>query len=95
MLCNKKMFLSLKRSNKCGIFSSMKMIKIRFKDASDDARGALELAKHFRVICLPDDTYEVPEDAINILDKLNISPQILQTEGFDNALRTLRNLASA
>ncbi|MBI5555744.1 MAG: hypothetical protein HY920_07850 [Elusimicrobia bacterium] len=68
----------------------MKMIKIHFLSSLDDARGAIELAKHFSVICLPDDIYEVPEEAISVLDKIGISPQILQTEGFDNALETLR-----
>jgi hypothetical protein len=85
----------LKKSNKYGIFFIMKMVKIRFANTLDDARGALELAKHFKVICLPDDVYEVPEEAIAVLHNVNISPHILQTEGFDDAIRTLRNLASA
>lgn len=73
----------------------MKMIKIHFKNPSDDARGSLELAKYYKVICLPNDIYEVPAEAIELLNKLGISPQVLQEEGFDSAIRTLRNLASA
>lgn len=77
--------------------SYVKMIKIRFQNPSDDARGSLELAKHFKVICLPDDIYEVPEEAINILQKVGIPVKLSKKEGFDemlNMLRTIRNSPS-
>ena len=38
------------------------------RDAAQDAQGALELAKRFTVICLPEDTYEVPSAALAMLD---------------------------
>ena len=69
----------------------MKMVKIKFQDPGEDARGALELAKRFTVICLPQDTYEVPEAALAILDELHLAYCLLETEGFDHAVRTLRN----
>lgn len=69
----------------------MKMVKIRFKNDADDAAGVLALAKRFKVICLPDDTYEVPDQALSLLDSLNLSYHLLETEGFDRAIRTLRN----
>jgi len=49
------------------------MVKLRFKNSADDAAGALALAKHFKVICLPDDIYEVPDQALTLLDTLQVS----------------------
>ena len=69
----------------------MQMVKIKFQNPAQDARGALELAKRFTVICLPEDTYEVPAAALAVLDHLQLSYQIFETEGFDHAVRTLRN----
>ena len=69
----------------------MQMVKIKFQDAAQDARGALELAKRFTVICLPNDTYEVPAVALEVLTQLKLSYQLLETEGFDHAVRALRS----
>ena len=69
----------------------MQMVKIKFQNAAHDAQGALELAKRFTVICLPEDTYEVPSAALVMLDALQLSYCILETEGFDRAVRALRN----
>jgi hypothetical protein len=69
----------------------MQMVKLKFQDPTHDAQGALELAKRFRVICLPEDTYEVPQVALAVLDALQLSYRILETEGFDHAVRALRN----
>ena len=69
----------------------MKMVKIKFQSPVEDTQGALELAKRFTVICLPEDTYEVPSAALEVLDELHITYSILETEGFDRAVRALRN----
>jgi hypothetical protein len=69
----------------------MKMVKIKFQNPEEDARGALELAKRFTVICLPQDIYEVPEAALAMLDELHLPYCLLETEGFDYAVRALRN----
>lgn len=69
----------------------MQMVKIKFRTPAQDARGALELAKRVTVICLPEDTYEVPAGALAVLDELQLSYHVLETEGFDYAVRTLRN----
>ena len=69
----------------------MKMVKIKFQNPGEDARGALELAKRFTVICLPQDIYEVPEAALSMLDELHLPYCLLETEGFDYAVRALRN----
>ena len=60
----------------------MKMVKIKFQDPGEDALGALELAKRFTVICLPQDTYEVPGIALAILDELHLAYCLLGTRGF-------------
>jgi hypothetical protein len=72
----------------------MQMAKIKFQSPAQDARGALELAKRFTVIYLPDDTYEVPVAALAVLAELGLSYSVPETEGFDHALRTLRNPAA-
>jgi hypothetical protein len=69
----------------------MQMVKIKFQSPAQDAQGALELAKRFTVICLPEDTYEVPAAALAVLDELQLSYCVLETEGFDRAVRALRN----
>jgi hypothetical protein len=56
----------------------MQMVKIKFQNPAQDAQGALELARRFTVICLPEDTYEVPAVALAILDQLQLSYQILR-----------------
>jgi hypothetical protein len=69
----------------------MQMVKIKLQHPQEDARGALELAKRFTVICLPEDTYEVPAAALGFLDELHFAYCLLETAGFDYAVRTLRN----
>ena len=69
----------------------MQMVKIKFQNPQEDARGALELAKRFTVICLPEDTYEVPAAALGMLDALHLAYCLLETESFDHAIRTLRH----
>lgn len=50
----------------------VQMVKIKFQNPTHDAQGALELAKRFKVICLPDDTYEVPATALAVLDEFQL-----------------------
>jgi hypothetical protein len=69
----------------------MQMVKIKFQNLQDDAQGSLALGKRFSVICLPEDTYEVPSTALAVLDEMQLPYQVLETEGFDHAVRTLRN----
>ena len=73
----------------------MRMVRIKFKEPKDDASGFLELSKRVRVICLPGDTYEIQSSALQILDSLDIPYSIVETEGFDNAIRKIRDTASA
>jgi len=73
----------------------MKMVRIKFKGTENDAIGFLELSKRIRVVCLPGDTYEIPFSALDMIDSLNIPYTVIETEGFDNAIRKIRDTASA
>ena len=57
----------------------MHMVKIKFQSPVQDAQGVLELTKRFTVICLPEDTYEIPAAALAVLDELQLSYCILET----------------
>ncbi|MBU0567496.1 hypothetical protein KJ693_03905 [bacterium] len=69
----------------------MEMVKIKFKDKEADAKGLCGLAKRMKVVCLPDDVYEISSRGLKILDTLNIDYQILKKEGFDYAYSAIRN----
>lgn len=69
----------------------MEMIRIKFNDKEADAKGSCELAKRIRVICLPDDTYEIPLRSLKILDDIKIEYHILRKESFDYAYSAIRN----
>ncbi|MEW6419222.1 MAG: hypothetical protein AB1480_14100 [Nitrospirota bacterium] len=71
----------------------MKMVRIKFTSTENDAIGFLELSKRIRVVCLHDDTYEIPFSALNMLDALNIPYEVIATEGLDNVLRKIRDTA--
>ncbi len=72
----------------------MQMVKIRFAE-KDKARGLVELARRVKVICLPDDEYLIAQPNLSLLDKLGLAHEILGKEGFDSAIRKIRNTASA
>lgn len=72
----------------------MKMVRIKFKNTKDDAIGFLELSRQTRVVCLQDDTYEIPFSALDIANALNIPYEVIETEGLDNVIRKIRNTAS-
>ena len=51
----------------------MQTVFIRFLSESDRTRGFYELARRARVSSLPDQIYQVPIDALPILDDQHIS----------------------
>jgi hypothetical protein len=69
----------------------MRMAKIKFLNDEDDARGALELAKRIRVICLRNDEYVIPEQNLKILDDLEIPYELLEITGWDHVYSQIRN----
>jgi hypothetical protein len=72
----------------------MQMVKIRFAE-KDNARGLVELARRVKVICLPDDEYLIAQPNLSLLDQLGLRYDVLGTEGFDSAIRKIRNTAPA
>lgn len=72
----------------------MQMVRIRFAE-QDKARGLVELARRMKVICLPDGEYLIAEPNLSLLDQLGLTYDILGTEGFDSAIRKIRNSTPA
>lgn len=73
----------------------MQMVKIRIPDADQSAKGMVEVGRRGRVICLPNDTYVVPEPALKLLKSLGIVFQEVGRGGFDYAEKTLRDAYAA
>jgi len=69
----------------------MSMVRIKFTDPAREAEGFVALSKQARVVCFADSTYEVTETHLRILNDLNISYQIIASEGFDHVCQALRN----
>ncbi len=69
----------------------MQMARIQFHSDEDEAKGLVELAKRIRVICLPDNFYEIPKKSLAILEELKIPYTLIKEEGFDHAIHALRN----
>jgi len=69
------------------------MVRIRFTE-KDNARGFVEVARRAKVICLPDDEYLIAQPNLTLLDKLGLAYQVLGIEGFDSAIRKIRNTPS-
>ena len=69
----------------------MQMARIRFHDDEDEAKGLVELAKRVRVICLPNDLYEIPHKSLTMLEEMKIPYTLIKEEGFDHAIYALRN----
>jgi hypothetical protein len=72
----------------------MQMVRIRFAE-KDKARGMVELARRVKVICLRGGEYLIAEPNLSLLEKLGLAYEVLGTEGFDSAIRKIRNTASA
>ncbi|MBU2461307.1 hypothetical protein KKH65_00315 [bacterium] len=67
------------------------MIRIKFKDKKADEKGLCELAKRMKVICFPNDIYEISLNGLKVLDDLKIEYQIIKKESFDYAYSAIRN----
>ena len=71
----------------------MQMVRIRFAE-KDKARGLVELARRVKVISLRGGEYLIAEPNLSLLEKLGLAYEVLGTEGFDSAIRKIRNTAS-
>ncbi|MBM4045410.1 MAG: hypothetical protein FJ279_09865 [Planctomycetes bacterium] len=72
----------------------MQMARIRFAE-KDRAEGLVALARRIKVVCLPDDQYLIAEANLRLLDDLGLTYEVLAVEGFDSAVRKVRNTAAA
>jgi len=70
----------------------MQMARIRFAE-KDKARGLVELARRVKVIALRGGEYLLAEPNLSLLEQPGLAYEVLGTEGFDRALRKIRNTA--
>ena len=73
----------------------MQMVKIQIPDRSDRGRALVEMGRRGRIICLPEDTFVVPEPALQLLQSLGIAYQELGRGGLDDAEKALRDASAA
>ncbi len=73
----------------------MKMVKIRFANREDSAKGIAKVMRRGQVVCLPENTFIVPEPALDVLNELGLAYEVLNEEGMDSVIHTLRNPAAA
>jgi hypothetical protein len=69
----------------------MQMVKIHIPERTDRAKAMETLTVRGRVICLPENTFIVPEPALEVLQSLGVSFQELERGGFDYAEKALRD----
>jgi hypothetical protein len=73
----------------------MQMVKIQIPDKTESARAMVEMSGRGRVLCFAEDVYIVPEPALQLLQKLQITFQELGRGGFDYAEKALRDATAA
>jgi hypothetical protein len=73
----------------------MQMVKIRIPDRDERAKALVEIGRRGRIICLPEDTFVVPEPALQLLQSLKIGYQELGRGGHDYAEKALRDAAAS
>jgi len=73
----------------------MQMIKIQIPDKTESGKAFVEMSRRGRIICFANDTYIVPEPALEFLTELGITYQELGRGGFDYAEKSLRFASAA
>ena len=73
----------------------MQMVKIQIPEREDRARCLIELARRGRVVCLPDDVFVVPEQALSLLQSMAVRYVELGRGGLGYAELTLRDSLAA
>ena len=69
----------------------MQMVKIQIPDEKDCAKGFAALIRRGRVDCFRDNTFIVPEPALDVLRELGIAFHELGRGGLDYAQKALRD----
>jgi hypothetical protein len=73
----------------------MQMVKIQIPDQEACARGFAALIRRGRVDCFRDNTFIVPEPALEVLQQLGVAFVELGRGGLDYAQKALRDSAAA
>ena len=73
----------------------MLMVKIQIPERGQRAQSLVEMGKRGRVICLPNDTFIVPEPALDLLRSLGVNYLELGRGEHDYAEKALRDAAAA
>jgi hypothetical protein len=69
----------------------MQTIYIKFPTEPDRVRGYYELAKRSRIGSLPGEVYQVPREALNLLEEMHISYRRATDDEVKNAHDQVRN----
>jgi hypothetical protein len=51
----------------------MQMVKIQIPSPEDRAKSLVEMARRGRIVCLPGNTFVVPEPALELLQSLGVA----------------------
>jgi hypothetical protein len=73
----------------------MQNVKIQIPEREDRVKCLVELARRGRVICLPDDVFIVPEQALELLRSLGVRFIEQGRGGLDYAEKALRDSLTA
>jgi hypothetical protein len=73
----------------------VQMVKIHIPDRAERAKALVEMARRGRVICLPGETFIVPEPAVEFLKNVGIGFEEQGRGGFDYAEKALRDSLAA
>ncbi len=73
----------------------MQTVYIKFLTEAERARGFFELAKHSRIGSLPGQVYQVPREAVQILETLHIDYRRATDEEVKAAHDQVRNPSAA
>ena len=69
----------------------MQMVKIQIPDKTESATALAAMIRRGRILCFRDDTYIVPEPALDLLKQLGITHKELGRGGMDYAEKALRD----
>ncbi|HLW65218.1 MAG TPA: hypothetical protein VKS79_07865 [Gemmataceae bacterium] len=73
----------------------MQTVYIKFLTEADRARGFLELAKHARIASLPGQVYQIPREALPILEQNHIDYRRATDAEVKEAHNQVRNPSAA
>ncbi len=74
-------------------YAFVKMVKIRIANRQESADGITRIMRRGRVVCLPDNTFIVSIPALEVLEEIGLTYELLTEESWDGVVRTLRGPA--